>query len=646
MFKLSRSSTLFFTSAEPVESDEDDRRNNPGSVYSCALEEYGNKCVDSIRHAVGLNTTIPSKDSGWFSLMNLQLSKKEWNYTNPKVTMTGTSSDPLPTKDGDDGSDGNNDILNHYSLYASTLKESTAYKSYFSWKIFKADILLPLDRNLRRYDDVNFKPYFRTIAEFDWNNCDFQCCGFGDSVRDSNGLSFKRTQDDLRFQHAYIRTKVRTYAVDHQTGDIFIAWEGFYMNCIAPISKYLDWTIGVSRLRTEDPTCVSMTEDLGELGNNFVACTEPVAIVDVDTRNLLGRPTGLAFGGLAVVPAAKEPPSPGVQPRRSFLLSAFRKDGLVFSHLWAVPEGVDASQYPEKRQTLASTQMKKKNEFGSSLKGAGVWNGGNIKVHYNQKTGLPDFLCRTVYTEGIVCMPIEMTESGDSVRQISGEKEIQLLDRFQVASFCDTGQIFSPLSNSTEWTKRKSNYVSGLDILWNEEDGTPFKGFFGCVGIEGNGRLGSIDWYGGQLVEVLPDAFSGDVLLLPGNQISLGTMPSPPSGGSMWDTDTDTNTIIAPRNDNEKRSSLRIIVPIVIGVVIACVCLAFYGFYKKRFSSKRSPKKPQEKLTSGYEINEKHQSRASNSSGNADDQNRRSETIISRSNDSDEESMIEITGSV
>ena len=601
--RISKNSTLFYTSSEPIESDPGDKRNNPGSVYSCALEAYGEACVDSQRLAVGLDTetttttTTSSEDSGWYSLMNLQLFQHDGKGTD-------------------------------YALYASTLKESVEHEQVYSWKIFRADVELPpLDgdnQGVLQSGTVHsgdggdghhfFKPYFRTLSEFDWNNCNFGCCPFGNNVRDSNGWTFNRTRTELTYQHAYIRVKPRAYAVDHRTGEIFVAWEGFYKNCIDPNpSPVAEWTVGVSRLLTTK-RCVSTTDengevepasDYGELGLNFVACTEPVAIVDVDNRNLNGRKTGLAYGGFAVVPAANEPPSPGAEPRRSFLLSVFRTEQTTVrapvSYLWAVPEGVDASQYADKRQTLSFTTLSQKVEFGSSLKGSGTWNGGNIRVHYDRQTGLPDYLCRSVWTEGILCMPIEMTENGESVRTIGNE--IRVLSRAQVASFCDTGQVFEKISNSTENSKRKSKYVGGLDILWNEEDGTPYKVFFGCVGIEKNGKLGSVDWYGGNVVEALPGAYSGDVLLLPGKPVPLGREASPTT--SSGDHTPDFHVVITSAGDDKKKSSIEprgltiiCLLMTVICVVVYAVGVTLFGIHRNRSSSMASSSKSKSTITS------------------------------------------------
>jgi hypothetical protein len=593
--KGSSSSTLLFTTTSSVELPVSHQRGGvsvgqafPG-VYSCTIQDYGGRysdndddyeddggyCVDPQRVADGRDVDVPVHDN--LEFMNLQFYLSSKNKRD-----TPSNSNTAPSEENND--DSNNDDGNNY-LYGATMYEHPDIVE-FSWEILRANPKVPTDESPRSNDDLLFHTYFRTIRAFDWNNCEFDCCPFNDDV-DSNGVQAHRDRHDSAYLHSYIRTVPRAFAVDKNTGDIFIAWEGFYKNCnpadIFSSTKMLEWTIGVSRLKThaEDPTCVSVRKENGnplafeDMSNNFSRCTEPVSIAFMGTH---GREVLLPYGGFSVIPAAAESPSPGVKPRRSFLLSVFQKGkGDSSNHpkeatstVWAIPEGADVTRNLYKRQELTSTLVR-----GLHME-QGVWNGGNIRMHYNRQTGRPDHLCRSVFNKGIVCMPIEVTEDGDSVYvTVTGDQETFLTED-QVSSFCVPGDEVEPKTLQEPNFRFKSTVATGLEVLWNEEDGTPQRIFFGCYGMKSNGKLGSVDKDGANLNQMLPGAYSGDVVLLPRELDSASML-----GGGVSRT-----AVTSSKHDSIIASPQSYAIAIM-GVLLV-VGIALYGFYKKRFSSPSS----------------------------------------------------------
>ena len=575
-------STLLFTSSNSVKLPVSHQRGaystgiSATGVYSCTIQDYGGSndddyeddggyCVDPHRVADGVDLEVPVHEN--LELMNLQFfvsSKNKRDTPSSSITAEGEENNDYSTND--DGND---------YLYGATMYEHKDIE--YSWEILRTNPKVTR-KDPSNNGDLTFHTYFRTIRAFDWNNCEFDCCPFNDSV-DSNGRQDHRDRHDPAYLHAYIRTVPRAFAVDKNTGDIFIAWEGFYKNC-NPADRFsattmLQWTIGVSRLKThaEDPTCVSVRKENGDplafedFTSNFSRCTEPVSIAFMGTH---GRgEVMLPYGGFSVIPAAAESPSPGVKPRRSFLLSVFQKekegpsnDLRVVSKVWAIPEGADVTRNLYTRQELTKTAV-----WGGFME-QGVWNGGNIRIHYNEQTGRPDHLCRSVFNKGIVCMPIEVTEDGDSVYVTVNGDEETFLEEYQVYSFCIPGDE-TDLQFSHEFNfPRKTAVATGLEVVWNEEDGTPQRIFFGCFGPKSVGRLGSVDKNGANLSQMLPGAYSGDVVFLP-RELDPASM----LGGGVSRTAA-TSSISA--------SSQSYAIAIV-GVLLV-VAIALFGFYKKRFS--------------------------------------------------------------
>jgi hypothetical protein len=381
-----------------------------------------------------------------------------------------------------------------------------------NWEILRAKF--PGDVEENGSDGLHFESVFRTLEAFDWNECGFKCCPYN-SNSDDDPFQYSKDEENNYFSHthAYVRTIPRSFAVDDTTGEIFVSWEGFYQNC-DPANlveeKQLQWTIGISRLRAEDPYCV--TDQVHVMENNFPRCTEPVSIVYQSSH---GRDVVLPKGGFTVVPATD-----GV-PRRSFLLSALKTPEIhgreLESHVWAVPEGGIRDQ---EQISLSGNGTSIDNLFMDE----GVWDGGTLRLHYNPQTGLPDHLCRSIFNKGIGCMPISVNATGDNLSSVSilpqGKEDILLTDE-EVLSFCRLKD--ADRSDRLYWGRR-TTLVTGLEIVWNEEEdgtGSPRRVLFGCFGGEMNdGNFGMLDVDRTQKestapIQVMKGAYPGAMLFLP-----------------------------------------------------------------------------------------------------------------------------------
>ena len=396
-------------------------------------------------------------------------------------------------------------------LYANTKVEKR--NDTGSWEILRAK--LPVNRGDGLFE---FESVFRTLEAFDWNECDFKCCHYISNT-DDDPFEYSKEEENNYFAHthAYVRAIPRSFSVDETTGDIFVSWEGFYQHC-DPASpdqeKTLQWTIGISRLKTEDPYCI--TDQAYAKENNFARCTEPVSLVHQSSS---GRDIILPYGGFTVIPARDEDHS------RSFLLSALTHPdvrGESKNYLWSISEGENQSQ-----------ELLSLNGEGTSMDriDTDVWDGGTLRLHYNTKTGRPDYLCRSIFSKGIGCMPISEISNGDGSVDIQpqGEEEI-VLTQEAFGAFCNIE------SQDKDFGKRKtyrSPVVAGLDIVWdeNEEDGSgsPKQVVFGCFGEEGsNGNLGTIFVNHGvstSPVQVIKGAYPGAVLFPP-KELEDSLLPS------------------------------------------------------------------------------------------------------------------------
>lgn len=261
----------------------------------------------------------------------------------------------------------------------------------------------------------------------------------------------------------------------------------------------------------EDPSCTFLeTSDETYLTDiHFPKCTEPVSIVYQSSR---GREIVLPYGGFAVISASSTGRSTG-NDKRSFLLSVLSSPGIgsgeLTSRVWAFPEGGNALRDGLKRQDLTGS--------GTVIDGIfmnqNVWDGGSLRLHYNPATGKPDYLCRTIFEEGIECLPISVTiQDGIPVVESTGKAE-SFLSKEQTAIFCRLGD--ADQTKRKDWG-RKTTLVTGLDFQWNEVSEQPERIFFGCLGGEGgNGDFGSVEKNGNNLKRVMDGAYADAVLFLP-----------------------------------------------------------------------------------------------------------------------------------
>ena len=147
-----------------------------------------------------------------------------------------------------------------------------------------------------------------------------------------------------------------------------------------------------------------------------------------------------------------------------------------------------------------------------------------------------------------------------------------LMNETQVHSFCaPTDESINPAKKVHNFDK-KSRIVTGLDVLWNEKDGTPRRIFFGCYGFHRDGRLGSVDGDGENLIEMFPGAYSGDVALLPRELHTENVRESLLPDASI------------AASSNQMMISLKPNVATVIGFFVVA-CITSYGFHRKYASS-------------------------------------------------------------
>lgn len=381
----------------------------------------------------------------------------------------------------------------------------------------------------------------------------------------------------VEHKQAFMQAVIRSFAVDEHTGDVFISWEGFFKDCsnVFGSKKKLQWTIGVSRLKTEDPTCAFMGkgDETYLHTNHFPRCTEPVSIVYQST---LGRDVVMSYGGFAVIPASSAGEPQGTNDKRSFLLSVLQYSSngdqdIVTSKVWSFPEGAKNFKDESKRQELGAGIV-----VDSVFMNQNVWDGGSLRLHYDAFTGKPDHLCRTVFEVGIECLPMSVKlQDGFPVVKSNGESEMYL-SKEQTTEFCRLGD--AAITPRHDW-ERRTTLVTGLDVQWDDLYGRPERVFFGCWGGEGgNGNFGSVERNGSNLRKVMNGAHADAVLFLP--QELEGTIdyrdPTP--------TDHPRPCVIEAReakaasysNNNESNSKSLVAGLMMIAVVLSLV------IYKRR----------------------------------------------------------------
>lgn len=376
--------------------------------------------------------------------------------------------------------------------------------------------------------------------------------------------------------------------MDEHTGEVFISWEGFYQHC-DPANlneeeeKKLEWTIGISRLRTEDPYCFIDQVDVME--NNFARCTEPVAIAYQSHK---GRNVVLPYGGLTVIPSHIS--STGHKSHRSFLLSTLMSPeihphrGELTSHVWAIPDGGKPKglNWFHEHLSLSGNGTVVDTVFMD----AGVRNGGTLRLHTNPITGQPDHICRTIFNKGIGCMPIAITEKDESVHiEPQGDEKIVLTEE-QVTWFCKLP--FADRSKRIDFVRR-TTLVTGLDVVWNENEddgaGSPRQIIFGCHGDEGGrGNFGAIyvDSSQGNAnpTRVIPGAYPGSVLFLPQ---SLENAWAPSSVESI--SDGVHVSLSIHFHENIMPFLICLVVAVVAGCILSCIC-CIKGCFSRRVRQK------------------------------------------------------------
>lgn len=170
-------------------------------------------------------------------------------------------------------------------------------------------------------------------------------------------------------------------------------------------------------------------------------------------------------------------------------------------------------------------------------------------MHTNPHTGRPDHLCRSIFDKGIRCMPVSVTPAGEIVVvEGSEEPQAQVLTEAQVRAFCRP-------DDDDDDDHRKTPYVTGLEIDWNEDEatgkGSPQRVVFGCYGGEDKTRkFGMMDV--GEILtttstsispvqQVMKGAYPGAMLFLP-QELGQSLAPTPLVDDSIDDTTTDTSS--------------------------------------------------------------------------------------------------------
>jgi len=521
-------------------------------------------------------------------------------------------------------------------LYAHTHIDNKRTHSNFnvnSWEILRAK--LPTTRSHQQggsagsstssTDQVlTFESVFRTLEVFDWNECDFRCCSHNNN--DGNGTDddpfvYSNSNNEhnngafnaYAHTHAYVRTIPRSFAVDETTGDIFISWEGFYQHCGGVADQQqqqdqhqerLQWTIGISRLRTEDPYCT--TDQVHAMEHNFPRCTEPVSIVFSGSR---GREVVLPHGGFAVVPANVNTSNAvhvsNNKSHRTFLLSTLRNPGMArgrtateatTSQVWAFPEGngwLEEDEFEsEQQQHLLFPSSSGSVVVDSIFLETNVRDGGTLRLHTNPKTGQPDHLCLTIFNKGIGCTPVSMSKE-DGIVQPQWQDEYMVLTEDQVASFCKIQHQDGAGNVSNGEFARATTLVTGLDVIWSNDDddaggSRPETIVFGCYGGKtGNGNFGCIrvnndynDSIRHHPIQVMKGAFPGGVLFVP-DELQQALSPAAVKPG------------IIESSLSSSSSAASSLVVVVLLLVLSSI-LSFVVFYTKRLQQqrRRSPSSP------------------------------------------------------
>ena len=314
---------------------------------------------------------------------------------------------------------------------------------------------------------AEFQPFFKTHEKYSWNDCGFKCCG-------NTGK-------------AYVLASPKTFLMDDN--DIYIAWDGFYQDCEDMYLSKMLWTVGINKLRKDDPNCVLNAGNV--YGNDgmadFASCTEPIAIV---YQNKTGRSRVVSYGGFSMSKAPND-------NRRIFFLSMLKSQGIdqgeFHNEIWVSPEGTHFAKTPSDLQTFGAVQI------NSAFFDAHIEDTGTIRLHQDSK-GRPDHLCRTVFDAGVECTPITMDANG------------KVFVRGESKSFVTSQQLHETCHPDVRVAYKPVSVTTGLEVAWNSVTGFPEMVFYGCFGeadVTGNF---STAFRNGTITQTLHGAYPGSIL--------------------------------------------------------------------------------------------------------------------------------------
>jgi len=610
LYEQSKSKTVLFTSStspnlkyQQVDNDNSEEESHFTGLYRCTLgtlndlqddfTHYGEDeeiCTEATIVGNGLNFHVGDRDvHAGLVLRNLQ-----FDLSSLRIAEDADYDD----YENDDEKEPNN--RNNY-LYANYRKEHYVNNERRNWEIVRARLPDAGDFNSNAVNtdgSLTFESVFQTWNAFDWNECDFCCCTKADYERKGYSDDAELFNTNYEYRHAYVRTMARSFVVDEHTGDIFVSWEGFYRDCDDDDDdKRLQWTLGVSRLRMEDPTCVFLNTVTVEV-DNFVRCTVPVSIVFQSARP---REAVLPSGGFAVIPASQTTATgtgtATTPERRIFLLSVMYnpnndfKVGLT-SRVWAFLENAIATMYDDHSddEEISTLKSNSKSNRRQDLTGNGTlidsihvsadaWDGGSLRLNYNPQKGRPDYFCRTVFDAGIECVPIDISVDDDTgfpmVTATASTRDV-FLTKDQTKEFCRIQK--SKFHIRDPKFARESLLTTGLDVQWDPFTGEPHRIFFGCYGGEnGSGNFGSVQKDGNNLKQVMEYAYTDAVLFLPSELEGTLEPRYKKYGVTTINTPSSSRNSSGISKNTMKDSSLVISLLVLLGLVAAPIY-----YYKRR----------------------------------------------------------------
>ena len=474
-------------------------KSSMAGLYSCAFNKRTGTCQDDNPPQVVLdswyhNTNVVHHD---MKLSNVQLVVAQ-------VQDGGEEETPTPTQS------------------AAIVYARTHDIQRNSFEIIKATINDP--KQLSTGKPPYFVPYFRTQSKFDYDDCGFQCC---EGSRES-----------------YVQVTPKTFTVindgddddDDDDNEIYIVWDGFYQNCLNPIIRSkkqnnLLWTIGISKLKQYDPHCLinvlNNNNDDDDEGNglsakedwdvSFVDCTEVVAIA---YQNENGRDRVATYGGFTAVKTTTTTTTTAggtTQPQVVFFLSILHSTGIdtgrFTSEMLVFAEGAHFSKDATSVQGFGQVPIDM-HFFDQPIEDVGT-----IKVHTkttNNNNNEPDYVCRTVYDEGVFCFPIEYNSETGKIA-VSGPA-LDFVTPSQIRDIC-TLHIDPPTYQHTTMKGVSTTVTTGLEVIWGNTDGdsstsgvVPEMVIFGCYGeINTKGNLTTVH-RDGTIVQTIRGAYPGSIL--------------------------------------------------------------------------------------------------------------------------------------